>query len=518
MKRILFLYFIACQWIACNNAPINQKQTKETYTPPQPTGKTGQELSTIYCSSCHAYTSPDLLDKTTWLNECLPNMGSRLGMHTEGYNPLHGMSPMDEYFITEAQVYPQNPVLTQEDWQKIVDYYQKNAPNQLPQPLQQLPVRMGLPNFKIHKPHIAASLPMTTLCQIEETASELYIGTMQGKLLVLNKQMQVTDSFQIASAPVSIFKKSDDIFDVLTMGEMRPTEEQKGIFQPIYKQNPKASNIQEQITGLKRPVQFVEVDLNNDGKNEIVICQFGYQTGKLAWYDRPGNRWHEHILSETPGASKVIPYDFNKDGKMDLAVLMAQGDEHISIFYNKGNGEFEETVALRFPPVYGSCDLQLVDFNKDGAMDFLYTNGDNADFSMILKPYHGVRVYLNDGKNNFSEALFYSMYGAFQAAAADFDLDGDVDIVACSFFPDKIDKPASSVVYLEQTKAMIFQAYSFKEAIQGKWLTLDIGDLDNDGDTDIVLGSFLGYERGSKERIKYMDMKMPFLYLENKKK
>ena len=516
MKRILYLYIIVCSWMACKNAPTEQKQTSDTYTPPQPSGKTGQELSTIYCGSCHAYTSPDLLNKTTWLKECLPNMGSRLGIHTEGYNPLRGLSPMDEFHFIEAKIFPENPVLTQEDWLKIIDFYKNNAPNQLPLPPKQLPVKMGLPNFQVRKPNISTSFPLTTLCQINETASELYIGTMQGNLLVLNKQLQVTDSFQIASAPVSIFKKTDDIFDVITMGEMRPTEEQKGVFQPIYKQNPKANNIQEQIVGLKRPVQFEEVDLNNDGKNEVVICQFGYQTGKLSWYDRPGNRWHEHVLSDKPGASKVIPYDFDKDGKKDLMVLMAQGDEHISIFYNKGNDAFEESVVLRFPPVYGSCDLQLVDFNKDGAMDVLYTNGDNADFSNILKPYHGIRLYLNDGKNNFSEAYFYPMYGAFQAAAADFDLDGDMDIVACSFFPDKIDKPASSVVYLEQTKPLVFQPYSFKEAIEGKWLTLDIGDLDHDGDTDIIIGSFLGYEGGSKERIKFIDKKMPFLFLENK--
>lgn len=164
MKRILFLYFIACQWIACNNAPTGQKQTTETYTPPQPSGKTGQELSTIYCGSCHAYTSPDLLDKTTWMKECLPNMGSRLGMHTEGYNPMRGLSPMDEFYFIDANVYPQNPVLTQEDWQKIVDFYQKNAPIQLPQPPKQLPIKMGLPNFQIKKPNIGASFPLTTLC------------------------------------------------------------------------------------------------------------------------------------------------------------------------------------------------------------------------------------------------------------------------------------------------------------------------------------------------------------------
>ena len=121
------------------NAPTEQKKTAEIYTPPQPTGKTGQELSTIYCGSCHAYAAPDMLDKKTWLKECLPNMGSRLGILTEGYNPVRGLSPMDEYFVLEANIYPKNPVMTQEDWQKIVDFYQNTAPNQLPPPPKQLP-------------------------------------------------------------------------------------------------------------------------------------------------------------------------------------------------------------------------------------------------------------------------------------------------------------------------------------------------------------------------------------------
>jgi FG-GAP-like repeat len=518
MKKIIFLYLIVIQWFACKNAAPQQNQTAEAYTPPQPTNKTGEELSTIYCGSCHAYPKPDLLKKEMWMQKCLPNMGSRLGIHTEGYNPMKGMNQMDQFFFNELKIYPQNPVLAQEDWAKIVTFYQNAAPKELPKQPSRLPVKLGLPFFNIKKPNFGPKRPLTTMSQVNEKNSELYIGTMDGQFLVINKQLQITDSFKLEAAPIAAFKKTDDIFDVITMGIMQPTEEKKGIFQSVYKQNPTANNPAEQIHSLHRPVDFIETDLNNDGKNELVICQFGYQTGKLAWYERPGNKWHEHVLSRTPGASKVFPYDFDKDGKMDLAVLFAQGDERVSIFYNKGEGVFEEKTALRFPPVYGSCDLQLVDFNKDGFMDLLYTNGDNADFSATLKPYHGVHVFLNDGKNEFKEAYFHPLYGAFQAAAADFDMDGDLDIVATSFFPETIDKPESSVLYLEQTKQMTFQPYTFKEAITGKWLTLDIGDLDHDGDIDIVLGSFMGYEMGPTPRVKYIDRTTPFLFLENKKR
>lgn len=51
-----------------------------------------------------------------------------------------------------------------------------------------------------------------------------------------------------------------------------------------------------------------------------------------------------------------------------------------------------------------------------------------------MKPYHGVHIYLNDGHDNFKEAWFYPIYGTSKAVARDFDNDGDEDIVLGSYF------------------------------------------------------------------------------------
>ena len=135
--------------------------------------------------------------------------------------------------------------------------------------------------------------------------------------------------------------------------------------------------------------------------------------------------------------------------------------------------------------------MSLVDFDGDGAMDVLTANGDNADYTPFAKRYHGVRVYLNDGENHFVEAVFYPLNGAYKALPVDFDADGDLDIAAISFFPDYEKAPEESFVYLENEGDMAFVAWTFLAATDARWLTMDAGDIDGDGDEDIVLGAFV---------------------------
>src|SRR4029077_15370304 len=141
-------------------------------------------------------------------------------------------------------------------------------------------------------------------------------------------------------------------------------------------------------------------------------------------------------------------------GLPDIWALFAQGDERIILYTNKGDGRFEEKNILSFPAVYGSTYFELDDFNGDGLPDILYTCGDNADFSPVLKPYHGVYIFMNDGNNNFKQKYFFPMYGCFKAIARDFDKDGDLDIAAISFFADYNNHPEESFVYLENKGGM----------------------------------------------------------------
>jgi hypothetical protein len=261
---------------------------------------------------------------------------------------------------------------------------------------------------------------------------------------------------------------------------------------------------------LSRPLLVNTADLNGDGKPDYLIAQFGKMIGRLSWFEKSGTDAGEHVLRDKPGCIKTI-IDHGKGKLPDIWALFAQGDEGVFLYTNDGKGNFEEKQVLSFPPSYGSSSFDLVDFNGDGFKDIVYTCGDNGDFSKVLKPYHGVYIYLNDGKNNFTQKYFYPVNGCYKAIAKDFDGDGDLDIAAISEFPGS-KTPWEAFVYLENKGNFNFQAYTLPlNTPFHNGMTMDAADIDGDGKIDLLLGN--GYvPTGTKSH----DKQPLFLVLKNK--
>lgn len=226
-----------------------------------------------------------------------------------------------------------------------------------------------------------------------------------------------------------------------------------------------------------------------DKQEELIVSSFGNTAGRLACYSRNGPcTYTEHTIADRPGAVSSRILDADRDGKPDVIVLMGQGREGVFLYRNQGGGDFAERAIIEQPPVWGYAYFELADFNDDGHLDILAANGDRSDFECPPRRYHGIPIHLNDGQWNFKESFFYPLNGAYKSMAADFDGDGDLDIAAISFFPDYKKSPEESFVYLENQGRLKFTAHTFPDCHRGRWLTMDAGDLDGDGDLDVVLG------------------------------
>ncbi|RRB04433.1 FG-GAP repeat domain-containing protein [Larkinella rosea] len=494
MRQLIPVCILLCLLISCTT----KKQNDATkFEEPPVSALSGKELAMAHCSRCHAYVSPDLLPKSIW-RDVLPAMGHRLGIYSSGFRPDSlfddGLSGI---VVRDANVFPEKPVLAKEDWRKIETYYLENAPDTLLPPQRKHPIRMGLPHFKYREPSFSHRPSLTTLVKILPDKRGIVFSDGKNRrniLTFLTPKLDENYSIPLESTPIHFYEKSNELW-LTTVGKgVFPTDAPNGALQRFVKKGtePRYQPENQLIPDLKRPVFMTYGDLNKDGREDVVACEFGNQTGQLTWYENNGKGGYDkRILREKPGAISAIIKDANKDGLPDIYVLMAQGDEGVFLYENQGAGKFLEKRLLTFLPLNGSQHIELADFNKDGFDDIVYVCGDNADKTPILKPYHGIYIFLNDGKSNFRQSYFYQLNGAYKALVRDYDRDGDLDIAAISFFPDYARYPEESFIYLQNKGNLTFNDYSFPEAPKGRWVVMDAGDMDADGDIDLVLGSFV---------------------------
>jgi hypothetical protein len=479
---ILGLFFLSCRPPAHNSSGIVIADSSIRH---------GRALATMYCRSCHLLPDPLLLDKKTWEKGVMPAMGPRLGIFQ--YKRTQYPSYKYDPFVGPG-AYPSRPLLKDWEWQELMDYYSGMAPDSMPA---QPPHKRPLPGQGLFEPEPIGDgyAPVTCFVHIDTAGKRRQVFTGRVFPGILNRYdsgLSPLDSLIVRGGIVDM-QVGDTSAIACDIGNLNPNNGRYGAAYKVHFDGGGGMRMDSLpfLWDLARPVQVTGADLNGDGRTDYLVCEFGNLRGALSWMEDNGRgRFIRHVLRAQPGAIKAYIQDVNKDGKPDIWVLFAQGEEGVFLYINKGQGRFEEREVLRFPPVYGSSSFELADINQDGYPDIVYTCGDNADYSVVFKPYHGVYIFLNDGHNRFYRKFFYPINGCYKAVARDFDGDGDLDLAVIAYFADYGRHPEEGFLYFENRGGMVFQPFTVPAARRGRWLTMDAGDVDGDGRVDIVLGNF----------------------------
>lgn len=209
-------------------------------------------------------------------------------------------------------------------------------------------------------------------------------------------------------------------------------------------------------------------DLNGDGRPDIVAAN---RPGPsyVCLNDGSGRFESPCIPIPADSATTIVPADFDKDGRIDLAVPSRDnGQSHI--YFNDGKAGFARTVA--FGPSNAAARVgAAADFDGNGTIDLAV--GDEAAASLA--------VYMNDGKGRLTPGFRIADKQRTPYAMTVADLNGDRH-------PDIV------FGYTEGPHSIFFNDGSGKQFVEVKFgdkpgaaYGFAIGDINGDGRPDIAL-------------------------------
>ena len=521
-------------WVGWSGPAIAEPPTGTAATPPAvsrppllvsapvplvPTGDPlarGRDLARQHCQGCHLQPDPDQLDQATWYSQTLPRMSIRLG-----FMPQSIERHPEADLLKASGRFASSPFIPLEDWKAITNYYVASAP---PRPVPQArsqPIRVGLKSFRV-EPGVPApgvtGAPETTLVGIDAPQRRLVVGDGSRKTLEVRSAdgaLQYTQA--IGNVPVG-WSPGPGMAVLASIGSFMPSDRPVADIRRWVPGPAGGGAASILLDRLPRVTQATVDDLNGDGRPDLLVCAFGNTMGRFAWHENQGGgKFVEHVLLDKPGAIGARVLDFNQDGRPDIGVLVAQETESFLVFLNEGGGRFSMRVGFQQSPLFGHTSFDVADFDGDGRPDLVVTNGDNGEYPSPTKRYHGIRIYMGRPDLSFREVFFYPLNGAFKALVRDFDGDGHPEIAAVSFFPDYSKSPEEGFVCLENRGNFRFSAATFAESLKGRWLTMDGGDLDGDGDEDLVLGSHVHGPSPVPEKLQadWERERIPFMILRN---
>ncbi|HXK48917.1 MAG TPA: VCBS repeat-containing protein [Clostridiales bacterium] len=177
--------------------------------------------------------------------------------------------------------------------------------------------------------------------------------------------------------------------------------------------------------------------------------------------------------------------DYDCDGDLDLLITGFNGGATVTKIYRNDSGIFTDINVQAYVPQLYLSSSEWLDFDSDSDMDFIIS-GDDAMHE------HYTLLYINTGSDNFSESSsIFTGAGNSSLDFGDIDNDGDLDIISTG------DSGSGyiSVIYLNNSGNLTNSGISFIGVQKGG---CSLADYDNDGDLDIMISGDDGTQNITK--------------------
>ncbi|RPG56515.1 MAG: hypothetical protein CBD95_004560, partial [Flavobacteriales bacterium TMED235] len=258
---------------------------------------------------------------------------------------------------------------------------------------------------------------------------------------------------------------SDGDMDIVAVGQGSPWEV------AYYDNNGSESFSKVIIDNLNAATYVKSLDIDGDGDLDIIVT--ARNSGKMVWYANNGNSNFGSANQIISGISYIsAPHygDIDNDGDLDVFVSDAQGGHETYAFLNNGSGSFTQSIIDNTNSLVLS---NITDIDSDGDLDLLFTSYSEDKVSWRA----------NNGNGTFGDQIIItsSLNGAGSGKGVDIDNDGDEDILVAGILDNKIVLFANdgNQNFTEMTLATSF----------GNPQGLRTGDIDGDGDLDVIAGS-----------------------------
>ncbi len=235
-------------------------------------------------------------------------------------------------------------------------------------------------------------------------------------------------------------------------------------------------------------------DINGDGLDDFYACGAKEQPGKLFVQTGSGKFMpaQQELFAADSSSEDVDAIFFDADGDSDMDLYVASGGNEYSgkapqlkdrLYLNDGKGNFTKSTGL--PDIFEnkSC-VTAGDIDGDGDLDlFIGSRSNSRAYGEIPESF----LLQNDGKGNFT--IVTSQWagnlrhvGMITAAAfCDIDKDGRKDLVVTGeWMPPTIFK----------NNGKHLEPFSVSPSNNGWWCSMLVADVDGDGDEDLLLGNY----------------------------